>query len=320
MAEFTLNELQAAVGRYVDATKQLSATYTPTVDDFTKTVTKIGEMYTLYLPHIDRLPELSGNNLPFGATVEEFMVQNFLPSNQVYTDQAGRKNAKRVTFAEAVYSYPLKEQKFELGVPRVQFQRVALGAESMGNLVASSLQTLDSSTNAWNYAAKRQLLGNMAKAAEKASNSADLVKTVAIPTNAETGEAFIKEVKKAVEDAEDANDCNLAGHVAAAAPSLRLYVKKGVMPSLEVDTQAGAFHVEKLAIPAETKVILDFGDADGSIYAILVDPRAIKLCDNFNYVDSDYDGSMSQENFWRHLQQTGVISKYGFIRVFKKAA
>lgn len=319
MAELTLNELQTAVGTYVDATKQLSATYTPTVDDFTKTVTKIGEMYTLYLPHVDKLPELSGNNLPFGETVEEFMVNDFLPSNQVYTDQAWRQNAKRVTFAEAVYSYPLKEQKFELGVPRVQFQRVALGAESMGNLVASSLQTLDSSTNAWNYAAKRQLLGNMAKAAAKASNSADLVKTVAIPVDAATGEAFIKEVKKAVEDANDANSCNLAGHVAAAAPSLKLYVKKGVMPSLEVDTAAGCYHLEKLAIPAETKVILDFGDADSKIYAILVDPRAIKLCDDFNYVDSDYDGSMSQENFWRHLSQTGVISKYGFIRVFKKA-
>lgn len=319
MAQFTLEELQGAVGKYVDATKQLSSTYTPTIDDFTKTVCKIGDMFTLYLPHVDKLGELSGENLPFGATVEEFMTNNFLPSDATYEDQATRKNAKRVTFAEAVYSYPLKEQKFELGVPRVQFQRVALGAESMANLVASSLQTLDSSTNAWNYAAKRQLLGNMAKAAEAAPNSANLVKTVAVPTDAKTGEAFIKEIKNAVEDAEDANDCNLAGHVAAAAPSLKLYVRKGVMPSLEVDTQAGAFHVEKLAIPAETKVILDFGDADSSIYAILVDPRAIKLRDNFNYVDSDYDGSMSQQNFWRHLSQTGVISKYGFVRVFKKA-
>lgn len=319
MAELTLPALKTAVAAYVDATKQLGATYTPTIDDFTKTVCKIGDMFTLYIPHVDKLPELSGNNLPFGETVEEFMVNDFLPSDQTYVDEAARKNAKRVTFDEAVYSYPLKEQRFELGVPRVQFQKVALGAESMGNLVASSLQTLDSSTNAWNYAAKRQLLGNMAKAAEAASNSADLVKTIAVPVDAATGEAFIKEVKKAVEDAEDANSCNLAAHAAAAAPSLMLYVKKGVMPSLEVDTQAGAFHVEKLAIPAETKVVLDFGDANDSIYAILVDPRAIKLRDDFNYIDSDYDGSMSQENFWRHLKQTGVISKYGFIRVFKKA-
>lgn len=318
MAELTLEALKTAVGAYVDAAKQLGSTFTPTIDDFTKTVCKIGDMYTLYIPHVDKLPELSGSNLPFGETVEEFMVNDFLPADQTYSDQSGKRNAKRVTFDEAVYSYPLKEQIFELGVPRVQFQRVALGAQSMGNLIASSLSTLDSSANAWNYAAKRQLLGNMATAASNAANSADLVKTVAIPTDSATGEAFIKEVKKAVEDANDANDCNLAGHAAAAAPSLRLYVKKGVMPSLEVDTQAGAFHVEKLAIPAETKVVLDFGDADESIYAILVDPRAVKLCDDFNYVDNDYDGRMSQENFWRHLKQTGVISKYGFIRVFKK--
>lgn len=319
MAEFTIAALETAAKNYVDATKQLQGTFTPTVDDFTKTVCKIGEMKTLYLPHVDKLPELNGDNLPFGETIEEFMVNDFLPETFTYVDGAPKKNAKRATFDQAVYSYALPEQLWELGVPRSQFQRVSLGQRSFTDLVSSTLMTLDSSANAWNYAAKRRLLGNAAKAAV----TAGLVSTKAKPDNTADGEQFIKEVKKCVEIASDMNDSNLAKHTAAAAPSLTLYIKQGVIPSLEVDTMAGAFNEAKLAIPAKIKTVLDFGESeaeDTSVYAILVDDRAIKLHDDILTVTSDYDGRMNQDNFYRHQKQTGFISKYGYIHVFKQPA
>ena len=319
MADFTIAALETAAKNYVDATKQLQGTFTPTVDDFTKTVCKIGEMKTLYLPHVDKLPEMNGDNLPFGETIEEFMVNDFLPETFTYTDGAPKKNAKRATFDEAVYSYPLAEQLWEVGVPRSQFQRVSLGQRSFTDLVSSTLMTLDSSANAWNYAAKRRLLGNAAKAAV----TAGLVSTKAKPDNTADGEQFIKEVKKCVEIASDMNDSNLAKHTAAAAPSLTLYIKQGVIPSLEVDTMAGAFNKAELAIPAKVKTVLDFGEIQGEdagVYAILVDDRAIKLHDDILMVTSDYDGRMNQDNFFRHQKQTGFISKYGYIHVFKQPA
>lgn len=319
MAEFTIAALETAAKNYVDATKQLQGTFTPTVDEFTKTVCKIGEMKTLYLPHVDKLPEMNGDNLPFGETIEEFMVNDFLPETFTYVDGAPKKNAKRATFDQAVYSYALPEQLWELGVPRSQFQRVSLGQRSFTDLVSSTLMTLDSSANAWNYAAKRRLLGNAAKAAVAAS----LVSEKAKPDNTADGEAFIKEVKKCVEIASDMNDSNLAKHTAAAAPSLTLYIKQGVIPSLEVDTMAGAFNEAKLAIPAKVKTVLDFGEIEGEdtgVYAILVDDRAIKLHDDILMVTSDYDGRMNQDSFFRHQKQTGFISKYGYIHVFKQPA
>ena len=313
----TIETLKTAAAKYVDATKQLQSNFVPTVDDFTKTVCKIGEMKTLYLPHVDKLPELSGDNLPFGETIEEFMVNDFLPSDFVYQDGAPKKNAKRATFAEAVYSYPMKEQLWELGVPRDQFRRVSLGERSFGDLIASTLSTLDSSANAWNYAAKRQLLGN---AALEAAKIAGCKTEIAKPTDTATGEAFIKAVKACVEVASDMNNGNLAQHTAAAAPSLTLYIMQGVMPSIEVDTMAGAFNEAKLAIPATVKTVLDFGTAsDSGVYAILVDSRAIKLHDDILTVTSDYEGRMDQDNFYRHQKQTGFISKYGYIHVFKNA-
>ena len=314
----TIETLKNAAAAYVDATKQLQKKFVPTEDDFTKTVCKIGEMKTLYLPHVDKLPELSGDNLPFGETIEEFMVNDFLPSDFSYDPNgAPKKNAKRATFAEAVYSYPMKEQLWELGVPRNQFRRVSLGERSFGDLIASTLSTLDSSANAWNYAAKRQLLGNAALEAAKIPGC----KTeIAKPTDTASGEAFIKAVKECVEVASDMNNGNLAQHTAAAAPSLTLYIMQGVMPSIEVDTMAGAFNEAKLAIPATVKTVLDFGTAsDSGVYAILVDSRAIKLHDDILTVTSDYEGRMDQDNFYRHQKQTGFISKYGYIHVFKNA-
>ena len=319
MADFTIAALETAAKNYVDATKQLQGTFTPTVDDFTKTVCKIGEMKTLYLPHIDKLPEMNGDNLPFGETIEEFMVNDFLPETFTYENGGAKKNAKRATFDEAVYSYALPEQLWELGVPRSQFQRVSIGQRSFTDLVSSTLMTLDSSANAWNYAAKRRLLGNAAKAAV----AAGLVSTKAKPDNTADGEQFIKEVKKCVEIASDMNDSNLAKHTAAAAPSLTLYIKQGVIPSREVDTMAGAFNKAELAIPAKVKTVLDFGEISGEdagVYAILVDDRAIKLHDDILMVTSDYDGRMNQDNFYRHQKQTGFISKYGYIHVFKQPA
>ena len=316
MAQLTISGLQKAAADYVVATKQLQTTFTPTVDDFTKTVCKIGKMFTVYMPIADKLDELSGDRLPWGSTVEEYFCKTFIADRFTYEDGSPKRNAKRATFAEAVYSYPLDEQIFELGVPRTQFQRVSLGQQSFSDLVADTISTLDSGYNAWQYAAKRQLLGNMATEAAK---KPALVSTIAKPTDTATGEAFIKKVKELGEIANDMNDHNLAGEVAAAAPALKLYVKQGVIPSLETDVMAGCFQLGKLAMPAEIKTVLDFGNADESIYAILVDPRGIKLHDDVNIVTTDYDGYMNQDNFWRHLQYTGVLSRYSYVHVFKAA-
>lgn len=312
MAELTKEALLTAAKGYVDASKQVASTFTADIDDFTKTLTKIGEMVTVYLPHVDKLPELNGNNLPFGQVIEEYMVNDFLPEDYTYEDGGVVKSSPRPTFSEAAYSLPLNDKTFGIGIPYSQFQRVSLDAGSYANLVASSLSTMDSSYNAWNYACKRQLLGNAATKAIDAGKT----ESIAVPTDATTGEAFIQRIKELCEIASDMNDCNIAGHTCAAAPSLTLYVKQGVIPALEVKTMAGAFHDDKLAVPAEVKTILDFGSNE-DVFAILIDPRGVKLKNDINEVESIAANFTVSTK--RHVKQTGFISKYGFIWVFKKA-
>ena len=314
MATLTKDALETAVKTFVDASKQLNDTFTATVDDFTKAVCKIGEMKTLYLPQVDKLPELNGNNLPFGEIIEEFMVNDFLPTDYTYVDGGEVKSSPRPTFAEAVYSYPLSDKLFEVGIPYSQFQRASTDAAAYGNLVSSAVSTLDSSTNAWNYASKRQLLGNFASKAIEGSLSS-VVGDPAAWTESET-EDFIKQILIDVEEAGDMNESNLAKHAVAAAPSLKLYVSKKVMPTVKVKALAGAIHKEELAIPADIKTVLDFGKDSDNIVAVMIDPRGCLLHDDINEVESIAANFVVSTK--RHLKQTGYISKYGFVHLFRQ--
>ena len=125
------------------------------------------------------------------------------------------------------------------------------------------------------------------------------------------------QVKSLIEIAQDENDNNLAGLYAVEAPSLVLYTAQGIMPTLDVKTLSGAFHTDKLSYDAKAKVIKDFGDTgNNKILAVLVDPRGVKLHKDHDFTMSDVDSDQGGVNVVRHIQDTGFLSKYGFVHVW----
>ena len=140
---------------------------------------------------------------------------------------------------------------------------------------------------------------------------------VAVPEDSTTGEAFIKAVKHAVEIAQDVSEgYSLNGNTIGAEQGLGLYVKQGVMPSLEVDTMAGAFHLEKLSTGVDAKVIKDFGATTSKAYAILMDKRAIRLHVDYEAVRENFNGAGDFLNLFSHLELTGFISRNAFFTIF----
>lgn len=315
MATITKEQLETAAKSYVDATKIAQSTFTVSKDDFTACLNKIGEMVTLYLPFTDKLGELQGNDLPYGQTIEEFMVDEFLPSAGNPQGEGNYVKPSAPTFSEAAYSYSLADQTFGRSIPNSKFQAASIDASSYSSLISSAIATVDSSYNAWTYAIKRELLGKYAAAAVTASKS-EVVGDPATWTETEV-EDFILKVLCKIEDASDMNEDNINGRSVPAAPSLKLYVSKKVVPTVKVKSLAGAFNKEELAIPAEMKTILDFGADGDNIVAVLLDPRGVKVKDcvnEFEAVNLDF-----QTNMKRHIKQTCYYSKYGFIHVFTKA-
>ena len=149
----------------------------------------------------------------------------------------------------------------------------------------------------------------------------DLVTEIAIPSSDVTGEAFIEQVLKDVEVASDFSEGHsLNGNTLGGNPEagLVLVMKQGIMPSLKVQTLAGAFNKEELALPSSIVVIPDFGDADESVFAVLVDRRIMRLHNTYRAVRENLNGQGDFLNMFYHTENTVHVSRNCFVKVYSK--
>lgn len=319
MAKMTLQGLNSFVSTYVDVAKQAGA-WNGTTNNLFGLIDKIGKQITIDGSFEDKLPELDGEDLPFGKTIEEWFVDLILP--QTYTAPVDGQDYG-VTYAKptvenAAYSYTLGRRKIPVSKPYDDYERAALGATEAANFSTKIVERLYNSESLYRYAQKKQLLANVIAKAEAADNASTLVQTITAPTDTVTAEAFIKQVKEDVETASFANEGhNLGNCLIGATPKLTLYVKKGVMPTIEVDALAGAFNKGDLAIPAKIKVVDDFGDNVTGAYAMLVDERGVKLHNGYRAIRTDEHGGEDFVTFTLHSENTGFISKFTFVKVYK---
>ena len=313
MAKMTADGIKTLASTYVAAAKQ-AGSWSGSTNNLYGAIDKIGKMVMLDGSFIDKLPELDGDELPLGKTIEEYFIDLTLPEAYSNITTEGAKDVVPAlpTVEACSYNYSLGREKIKTTVPYNNVERAARSVEDASNMITKVLERLGNSYEMFKFAAKKQLLGN---AAEKAV-TAGLVTTIAQPTDTLTSEAFIKQVKTDVETASFAHEGGLNGSLIGAAPSLILYVKKGVMPVVEVEALAGAFNAEKLAIPATVKVVDDFG-SNNDVYAVLVDPRGIKLHRDYHAIRQSENADGDFINYVDHSEHTGFISKNTFIKVYK---
>lgn len=156
----------------------------------------------------------------------------------------------------------------------------------------------------------------------------DLVKQIAVPVDTNTGEAFIKAVKEDVEIASDISEGHsLNGNTLGVTSDMVLLVKQGVIPTLQVDTLAGAFNKEELAFPTDVIVVKDFGSTTVTVgessvdvskaYAVLVDGRGMRLHNTYNATRSNENGDGDFLNIFRHTEDTPYLSRNTFIKVYE---
>ena len=148
----------------------------------------------------------------------------------------------------------------------------------------------------------------------------DLITSIAKPVDDSTGEAFIEQVLADVEVASDFSEGHsLNGNTLGGNPEagLVLVIKQGIMPNLKVQTLAGAFHREELAIPAEIVVVPDFGNADDDYYAVLVDRRIMRLHNTYRAVRENMNGQGDFLNMFYHSENTVHVSRNCFVKVYK---
>ena len=324
MAKMTIADLQAAMATYVAAAKQAGA-WTKSNDNLIKAIDKIGKTIQINGIYADKLPELEGDELPLGKTIEEYFIDLTMP--ETYTDitvEGARDDVPALPAVEDVcYNYTLGRQKVKTTVPFDNLERAFNSDAGAAAAITDISAKLQNSVDMTKYQMKKQLLGNVAsKAIAVKASVPDVYKAMPVPVDTETSEAFITAIKQAAEDASFAHQGGLGNRLIGAAPELKLYVKKGVMPIVEVDALAGAFNSDKLALPASVTVVDDFGTITGGtsgkqVYAILIDPRGVKLHEGYNASRYRENADGDFVNYVRHFEETGFISKSTFVRVFE---
>lgn len=144
----------------------------------------------------------------------------------------------------------------------------------------------------------------------------NLVTELAKPVDASTGEAFIEAAKGVVEQLQDISEGNsLNGNTLGAVEGLVLIVKQGILPNLDVNTLAGAFHENRLVLP-DTIVVKDFGNADDKVYAVIMDARAMRLHNTYRATRENINGDGDFLNLFEHTEDTAWISRNAGIHVF----
>ena len=324
MAKMTIADLQSAMATYVAAAKQAGA-WNKTNDNLIGLIDKIGKTVQINGVYADKLPELEGDELPLGKTIEEYFIDLTMP--ETYSDittEGAKDDVPALPAVEDVcYNYTLGRQKVKTTVPFDNLERAFNTSEGAAAAITDISAKLQNSVDMTKYQMKKQLLGNVAtKALAVKASVPDVYKAMPVPVDTETSEAFITAIKQAAEDASFAHQGGLGNRLIGAAPELKLYVKKGVMPIVEVEALAGAFNSDKLALPASVTVVDDFGTITGGtsgkqVYAILIDPRGVKLHEGYNASRYKENADGDFVNYVRHFEETGFISKSTFVRVFE---
>lgn len=326
--KMTASELKTACATYAAEAKQGAASSSAMIspESVCGMITKIGAQVTLEGGYEDKLPELDSFNLDLGTTVEEYFADLILPNaftQSTSTTAEGSYSPAygNIPYETPAYNFSLGKQRFVVTKPMNNFERACIDATVLGNLLSDDLVKLQQSKDIFKYGVKKQLLGN----AITKANALGKVIEVQNVTDADKGEAWIETIKNAVEDASFAHDETIASGVTAfigAAPSMTLYIKKGVMSALQVKTLAGAFNKDELGLGVKVKVVDDFGnvnigEAVGNYVGILVDDRAIRLHPHNSSVRVEPQYGNDQVTTYGFEEYTGFISKFCYMRAIK---
>ena len=290
---------------------QDASAFQAVVNDTTGLVEKCMDQICLEQLYTDKLPELDGDEKEFGAYVEEYGMGLLLP--KAATSLVDGQSYGIPYIAPAMqgtyHSWKLPEYIVAGSTSYQKYKSSMKDATAYSNYVANVIKQMVDSYNQTRFEEKKQLLG-------WAAENVAVAKTIAKPTNTETGEAFIKAVKDAVEEASFARDVTIGekSFTLGGAENFTLYITKGVKSVLDVNTLAGAFNGDALALPCKIKVVDDLGSS--AAWAMLVDNRAIKLFPNRNTVAEDINGYHDFVTMSRHVIDTPFVSKFATVIKF----
>ena len=226
--------------------------------------------------------------------------------------------ARRLYDSETLWKNQLKKQL--LGIVASAHSQVV--PTTYAPATASSLNIGDKVKGGENiYVVRKKISNNTELAAAVDAGQLvklDLATSMAVPTDATTGEAFIKSVKDyAAKFMKPRSGYSLNGNIAGKG-TYKLYIKEGILPSIEVDTIAGAFNQDRLTFGVPVVEMTDFG-ANENVFAMLVDTRGIRVSSVEKIATSQLNAEGAFINYYLHERPLAHWSPNVKVHVWNKA-
>ena len=162
MAKLSLAELKTAVASYVSSSSIANTTFSATRNNIVGLLDKIGKIVQLDTSFFDKLPELDGEYLSYGKTVEEYF-QDLILAVDYNQDNDGSRALKfySPTYRPVAYSYSLGKKIIATSIPNNNIERAVHNEEQFIDIVATQEKRLSDSKAVWKYQVKREMLGKL---------------------------------------------------------------------------------------------------------------------------------------------------------------
>jgi hypothetical protein len=160
MSKLSLSELETLVATYVASNKLAINTFSATKDNIVGLLDKVGAIVTLDTNFYDKLPELDGDDLPYGKTIEEYF-QDLILAEDYNPDLDGSRALKfySPTFRPVSYNETFGRKTLAESIPNNNIERAVNNEAQLLSIVNTMTKRLGDSKDMWKYQCKRQLLG-----------------------------------------------------------------------------------------------------------------------------------------------------------------
>ena len=263
----TLKEMQAIVAEYVRAELQ-AGTFIASKDNLAGLTDKIAKTLTIDGIYTDKLPELDGEELPYGKTIEEWFQD--LVAVEVYNDYKtddvnSAYDALKPyypSYEDCAYSYTLGRKVIPTTIKYDEYERAVTNGEDLARITNMILKRLYDTYGLFKYDCKKQILANAVKKCDEAMNAAGATAvandtaTFAVVKGTRYSLTTTGEVAIGVKT--DAVAKTWAAHVAAGNIVVYNLVETLAKP---VDTQTGEAFVESVKKKVEDGEFISEGNA-----------------------------------------------------------
>lgn len=263
----TLKEMEAIVAEYVRAELQ-AGTFTASKDNLAGLTDKIAKTLTIDGIYTDKLPELDGEELPYGKTIEEWFQD--LVAVEVYNDYKtddvnSAYDALKPyypSYEDCAYSYTLGRKVIPTTIKYDEYERAVTNGEDLARITNMILKRLYDTYGLFKYDCKKQILANAVKKCDEAMSAtgatavADANATFAVVKGTRYSLTTTGEVAIGVKT--DAVAKTWAANVAAGNIVVYHLVETLAKP---IDTQTGEAFVESVKAKVEDGEFISEGNA-----------------------------------------------------------